>query len=134
MLGEITDCGTGCRLGILRINVLAYADDLVLMASTREQLAMLYQLLKAGLRDKELIINQIKSKCMIFKKSVYTEGNVLLGDDSFEVVSQYKYLGHIIQHNLHDINDAEYRLNNFYGKFLWAFRNNKITQFTVLLL
>ena len=133
LLGEITDCGTGCRLGILRINVLAYADDLVLLANTREQLAILYQLLKAGLRDKQLIINQNKSKVMIFMKSVYREGNVLLDDDEFEVVSQYKYLGHIIQHNLHDINDAEYRLNNFYGKFHWVFRNFMNTSIDVLL-
>ena len=135
LLGEITDSGTGCRLGILRINVIAYADDIVLLANTREQLAKLYQLLKAGLRDKYLIINENKSKCMIFKRAAYKEGNerVLLGRDSFEMVSQYKYLGYIIQHNLQDIQDAEYRLNNFYGKLHWVLRNFKNTSVDVLL-
>ena len=77
LLAEITDSGTGCKLGILRINILAYADDIVLLANTREQLVILYQLLKAGLRDKKLIINQNKSKCMIFKKSAFKKGSLV---------------------------------------------------------
>ena len=59
--------------------------------------------------------------------------HVLLGDDAFEVVSQYKYLGHIIQQNLQDIGDAEYRLNGFYAKLHWVLRNFKNTSLDVLL-
>ena len=135
LLREITDSGTGCKLGILRINILAYADDLVLLAKTREQLTILYELLRTGLRDKQLLINQNKSKCMIFMKNVCKErsDNVMLGDDTFEVVSQYKYLGHIIQQNLQDLGDAEFRLNAFYAKLHWVLRNFKNTSLDVLL-
>ena len=72
---------------------------------------------------------------MIFRKSAHKEGSerILLSGETFEVVSQYKYLGHIIQYNLYDINDAEYRLNNFYGKFHWILRNFKSTSLEVLL-
>ena len=57
----------------------------------------------------------------------------MLDDDSFEVVKNYKYLGYIVQNNLQDISDAEYRLNSFYGKFHWIFRNFKNTSLEVLL-
>ena len=135
VLRDITDSGVGCRLGILRINVLAYADDLVLLADTLNHLRFLYELLKTKLCDKYLKINQNKSKCMIFKKSGRKENiqNISLGAHTFEVVTQYKYLGHIIKDDLSDTADAEYRINNFYAKFHWVLRNFKSTSLDVLL-
>ena len=135
VLREITESGVGCKLGILRINVLAYADDLVLLADTPNHLSFLYELLNVKLSRKHLKINQSKSKCMIFKKKVCKENveNILLGAHTFEVVAQYKYLGHIIRDDLSDTTDAEYRINNFYAKFHWVLRNFKSTSLDVLL-
>ena len=39
VLREITESGVGCKLGILRINVLAYADNLVLLTDTPNHLS-----------------------------------------------------------------------------------------------
>ena len=135
VLREITESGVGCRLGILRVNVLAYADDIVLLADTHDHLSILYNLLKTKLTDKHLLINQGKSKCMIFKKSGSKETiyDILLGNHNFEVVDKYKYLGHIIQDSLSDTADAEHRICNFYAKFHWVLRNFKNTSVEVLL-
>ena len=40
-----------------------------------------------------------------------------------KVVMKYKYLGHILQYNLEDLEDIEFRLNSFYAKFNWLFRS-----------
>ena len=46
---------------------------------------------------------------MIFKKKageVSVDDVITLGEDSFEVVSQYKYLGHILQNTMSDVEDV----------------------------
>ena len=77
--------------------------------------------------ERKLLINKNKSKCMVFDKCSCSkmEENVELCNKTFEVVEKYKYLGHIIRNNLSDLEDVEYRLNAFYAKFNWLFRNFK---------
>ena len=116
----------GCSLGILRINVLAYADDIVLLGNSIKQLEILYRILKMGMEKCKLCINMTKTKCMVFDKNrCNTQGDIMLHGDKFEIVTEYKYLGHIIQSNLSDTKDVDFRLNSFYGKFHWVFRNFK---------
>ena len=66
-----------------------------------------------------------------FQTTRETEPNNLFINE-FEVVSEYKYLGHIILDNLSDVNDVKFRLNSFYGKFNWVYRNFKNTSVDVL--
>ena len=123
VLEGITGMEVGCRLGILRINILAYADDLVLIADNQSNLAKLYDILDERMRQLQLSINKVKSKAMIFgqSKRLGKTAELVMGSDIFEVVSQYKYLGHILQDNLQDTKDAELRLRCFYTKFNWFF-------------
>ena len=126
VLNEICNSEIGCRLGIIRMNVLAYADDIVLIANNHQQLSAIYSILNSGMIEKKLIINKNKSKCMIFKRNVRSLRNVdsvTLDGDKFEVVDQYKYLGYILQNNLTDSSDLNLRLKTFYAKFNWLFRN-----------
>ena len=126
ILLEICNSNIGCSLGIMRLNVLAYADDIVLLGNTVEQLETLYGILKSGMEQCKLTINKIKTKCMVFSKHPFdTPSNICLQNDNFEIVFEYKYLGHVIQYNLSDIKDVSFRLNSFYGKFHWVFRNFK---------
>ena len=127
VLNEISAGGDGCKFGVLQMSILAYADDLVLLARSKSQLGRLYKILEKGMNERKLLINKNKSKCIVFDKCSgnIMEDNIEICDTMFEVVKKYKYLGHIIQNNLLDLEDVEYRLNAFYGKFNWLFRNFK---------
>ena len=116
VLNDICNSDVGCKLGIKRINVLAYADDLALMANSRDHLDILYRILQKGMTDLQLTINKNKTKCIIFGQKSHRPvvndiSNIRLHDDNFEIVSEYKYLGHIIMDNLSDVSDVAFRLN-----------------------
>ena len=109
------------------MNILAYADDLVLISDKKENLEILYNKLEDEMRYLKLLINKTKSKCMIFERP--TNRSLLkelkLGNDNLEVVDSYKYLGHVIQNQLSDILDVKQRLNDFNGRFNNVIRNFK---------
>ena len=91
------------------------------------KLEQLYTILNIRMGERKLLINKKKSKCMVFKKrsNHVTEEGVEICSNTFEVVKKYRYLGHIIQDNLADIEDVGFRLNSFYAKFNWLFRSFK---------
>ena len=103
----------------MRINIIGYADDLVLISDSALNLSYLYSFLKKSIENLKLLINNNKSKCMIFRSGrLYQSHNFMILDgDQFEVVKNYKYLGHYINWNLDDEEDIKCRLNGFYGKF-----------------
>ena len=109
----------------MRANIIAYADDLVILSDTLEHLGYLYNILENELNNLKLVMNKNKSKCMILSKTVGNDPvrEVQLMHDSFEVVSQYMYLGHIIHESLLDDADVKLRLNTFYSQFNSDFRN-----------
>ena len=81
----------------LSINAIFWADDLILIAETKEELDKLLKILEEYCQENHLMINTKKTKCMIFNKSgrsismpFYLDGIKL------EVVRQYKYLGLVI--------------------------------------
>ena len=126
LLNNISEENIGCTYGIVRMNILGYADDIVLLADTRENLSFLYTLLVDGIKSLELTMNSTKSKCMIFTRSRnICETEIRLGEDVLEVVETYRYLGHIIERQLLDIDDIKHQLNGFYAKFNSIFRNFK---------
>ena len=136
IINDVCVENVGCKFGILRMNILAYADDIVLLASSKEQLDKLYRVLEQRIGERKLLINKTKSKCLIFtnQSSNVTATDVILGNDIFEVVKEYKYLGHNLQDNLSDVKDVEFRLNSFYFKFYWLFRNFKNISIDVFIL
>ena len=97
------------------MNIIAYADDIVLLADSQDNLSAIYELFRANILRNRLKINKNKSKCIIFKRFGRADGRekVTLGGDEFEVVLNYKYLGHHIQSDLMDLRDVGARLNAF---------------------
>ena len=121
ILNEISAMDEGCMLNYFKINILAYADDMVLLAPTLGALDRLYRRFSHLLVDLDMLINRNKSKVIVFSRtSAYRNylPNVLLGGEEFEVVTSYKYLGHFITHNLNDDVDTEFRLKTFRIRFL----------------
>ena len=117
----------GCSLGIFKINILCYADDIVLVAGSYRELELLYETLSDSLLNLGLTVNKVKTKCMIFSSSINKNIPTALpfGDDTLEVVNSYKYLGHIIESNLSDLKDIEANLKKFYASTNSVLRNFK---------
>ena len=65
---EISNLPAGCVLGINKINILAYADDLVLMAPTSSALQILLDNIGLLLGQLNLCINVGKTVAMFFNK------------------------------------------------------------------
>lgn len=63
----------GIRLGKNRIWLLAYADDIVLLAKNKEALEDMMQTLKRFLKDRKMILCTEKTKVVIFNKTVKWE-------------------------------------------------------------
>ena len=79
------------------INGLAYADDLVLISRTREGLQKAIDTLSTFCEKWKLKVNLDKTKCMTFTKGTQKEKTIFtLNNQPIENVSEYKYLGMII--------------------------------------
>ena len=127
MIREISKLEIGCRLGFTRLNILAYADDIVIIGDTQEALEILYHNLSNHLKKLKLIMNASKSKYMIFDSSRFGSDirEIDVINDNLECVSAYKYLGHMVERNLDDVKDIECRLMQFYSKFNVVIRQFK---------
>ena len=124
IINTISEKEIGCRLGFTRMNILAYADDIVLISDTYDNLDKLFALLDTAVKELKLLINKGKSKCIVFEKSKHkTYEELTLANQCYEVVNDYKYLGHLINRQLLDHDDIKYRLNLFYAQFNSVLRN-----------
>lgn len=134
IIKEIGDMETGCSYGFCKVNIIAYADDLVLLAASQKDMDALYSMLCTKIAEHNLLINQDKSKCMIFSKlNKFNVNSISLNGDRLEVVKCFKYLGHFISFDFKDSKDVELRLNNFYASFNSVFRDFKVLNKDALL-
>ena len=70
ILRKISHEKAGCYLGINKINVQAYADDIVLISSSVSSLQKLINKMHALMNEHELFINVNKTVVMIFNNKV----------------------------------------------------------------
>ena len=87
----------GVQLDERSLNSLLFADDLVLMANTKEELQRALDVLSRYSELFGLQVNELKTKAMIFSNSYaishQKSTEFLLNGKSIEIVDQYKYLG-----------------------------------------
>jgi hypothetical protein len=120
LLQGIATSRLGCNIGGMFINVLAYADDIVLLAPSWKALSCLIELL--GLYSKliDMTCNTKKTVCMIFSpkdrsKIVSTNFPPFSIDNvSLQYVPEFKYLGHIINNDFTDDRDIQREMCNMY--------------------
>ena len=136
IVDDMNEMDMGCRLGLMRVNLITYADDLVILAPSKTLLDIFYSKLKDSLHHINLNLNPTKSKIVIFSKSRKNNIDKLsLGEDNIDVVDTLKYLGFYLNEQLDDTKDVEFRLNGFYRKFYSVLRNfNNLSLMTVLFL
>ena len=115
----------GCRIGINKFNILAYADDIVLMSPSAGGLRILLNVINDCINDHKLLINVIKTKVMVFKnkrKYVFNDLSFYLNGTILENVSSFKYLGYILNFDLDDSLDILKGLSSFNKSFGFLFR------------
>ena len=122
----ISSMNVGCRLGTLRMNIIAYADDIVILSDNRSNLECLLEMFENKVQAIRLSINASKTKCIIFHRKAKSAGSDTISFiRQFEIVNCQKYLGYWVTHNFCDKKDVEIRLNTFYSKFNSVYRKFK---------
>jgi hypothetical protein len=94
-LQEIKDMGVGVTVGEEKIAILGYADDIVLMAESEQDLQDMLSRLELWCNSWEMKVNISKTKVVHFRpqSTVRTDFEFKCGGECLEVVNQYKYLG-----------------------------------------
>ena len=118
----------GCKLGIISSNIIAYADDLVLLAPSTKALQMLIDGALDEAQSLDLEFNDKKTKCMVFrssnsccKRAVVTPFN--MNGKPIEFVTSFKYLGFVVTSNLNNKEDIDRVRGKFYSEFNSILRN-----------
>ena len=117
---KISDSKYGCRLGILKSNIIAYADDIVLLAPSPTSLQILINIAYAEAQKLEMKFNIEKSKCLVFNcpRNKPSENiHFCVGNKPLERVLSFKYLGFILNSNLCNSEDVNRVKNKFYQEF-----------------
>ena len=113
ILSTLRGMRVGCHIGPSPVNVIAYADDVVLLAPTRSGLQILVQKCEQLATELDISFNTKKTVCMMFAPlkshlAVYRNGlpsGILLNGQSLAWVKEFRYLGHMITCNLSDSDD-----------------------------
>jgi len=120
LLAELSCSGIGCNIGGMLVNVLAYADDLVLLAPSWRALQQLLDILQKHINTIDLTCNVKKSVCMIFRPRHSSEvvsscfPCFRLGCKILQFVTEFKYLGHVINNSLTDDDDVRREICNMF--------------------
>jgi len=85
----------GPLLGTTRISLIMYADDLVLIAETSDDLQKMIDALKTYCDDNRLTVNISKTKCMIFHRGRCPKTSFQYNGQELEIVKSFTYLGFI---------------------------------------
>lgn len=124
LLKELQCSGLGLKMGNEHIAVLAYADDLVLIADSEDKLQKQLDLLSVWCRKWRMVVSEEKTKIVIFKRKRTTRPSPTFWyhEREIEVVSSYKYLGIHLDEHL-DFNECRKHLSTAGGRALGGLIN-----------
>jgi len=133
---EKAGCFIPTLFGII-INILIYADDIVLMERSHPYLENQLRILKDFFSNMSMIVNTDKTKVMIFKSNNIPYDTFVYENNNLEEVTSYKYLGIDIHCKLNWNYSTEKRIiggwkyyyglqNNCKSIDLWSWDNNKL--------
>lgn len=85
----------GVDMYMLKLYLLLYADDIVIMSETAEDLQNALDILKTYCDRWKLSVNVNKTKIMVFRKGGRLARNLrfMYGDNEIEIVTEFAYLG-----------------------------------------
>ena len=119
LIEKISNLGIGCRLGIHSSNIIAYADDIVLLAPSASSLQIMMNIVAGEALKLDLQFNVSKCRIMIFMfgKGMNIERQFLIGSQSVCHAQSIKYLGFYLTYNLCNVEDINVKRNKFYSEF-----------------
>ncbi|OXA47756.1 Retrovirus-related Pol polyprotein from type-1 retrotransposable element R2 [Folsomia candida] len=92
----------GVAIGSRLVHLLLFADDIVLIANTADQLQLKINILSKSFKEMGLTVNIGKTKVVAFsKRKMKTNPKILWNGEELEVVDTYTYLGVIFHRNGH---------------------------------
>ncbi|CAG2236179.1 unnamed protein product [Mytilus edulis] len=100
LVDMLNESGVGFDLSQQLINCLLFADDVVLVAKSPEDLQTLLRISHDFATKWNLKFNHKKSKVLVVGKRLRPERVWSLGDVNIEEVNEYKYLGYYINRSL----------------------------------
>ena len=120
LISEISNCNVGCNIGGIFCNILAYADDIVLLAPSWGALQYLINLLNCCATVIDMSCNAAKTVCMVFKPSCKSKciapefPAFLLNSNVLQFVNEFRYLGHVINNDFSDDDDIKREIRNIF--------------------
>ena len=115
----------GCRLGITKVTVQAYADDIAQVAPTAGGLKILLDVISKTIDDHKLLFNTDKIKVVIFRprcRSICPALVFLMNGQPIEIANSFKYLGCILSSDSNDSLDIDRCKNVFNRQFGLTYR------------
>jgi len=99
----------GVNINYLNLSILLYADDIVLLAESEEDLQHMLNVSHEWCKKWRLVVNIDKSKIMHFRKTKKMRScyNFMLGLYVIEYVQEYKYLGLVLNEHLNYTNTID---------------------------
>ena len=138
----VVKSGIGCHIAGMPVNILLYADDLVLLAPSWLAQQKLLNLCAAAVADLDMNFNTSKSYTMIFepfnrtRRVTFVFPSLALNASHLSVVCSFKYLGHILSASTADNDDIVHQMSLLYAranvlirKFSKCSRNVKLCLF-----
>jgi len=111
LISAISQYRLECNIGGMVTNLLAYADDMVMLAPSWHAMQALINLLHMWCSELDIECNTKKTVCMIFKPRSKTRyitddfPSFTLNGCVLNFVSEFRYLGHVLHDNLNDDHD-----------------------------
>ena len=124
LLCKLSGAGYGCHIGDIFVGVLAYADDVVLLAPSPSAMRNMLALCDEFANEYSVAFNANKSKCLVVQPR-QNRGlpllnlptlNFRVGGNDIEIVSEWPHLGHIISSHCLDDGDIFHRRNCMIGQ------------------
>jgi hypothetical protein len=125
LLNLLAESGIGCFMGQYYVGVLAYADDIVLIAPTPTAMRTMLAICDSFAASYDIVFNALKTKCLVIRPSrlrntaahTFTPvSNFKINGKDIEFVNTYKHLGHIINNKFTDSDDISERRLSFIGQ------------------
>ena len=132
MLNAISSSKLGCHIGNVCTGIIAYADDVILLAPTVHSLKNMVKACEDYASKHYIKFNGTKSQMIVFgdKEYIYCP-EINVNNEKVPLVQEIKYLGHTVKSNVQDANikcvkvDFIAKVNAFLANFAGVTSNVK---------